>query len=89
MVTIIEALGKNYEKIKLKDNESLFGGKSYDDETLGNFMNECDIPDDYDYGQLCIDLEENGLIAIRPIAHIDQSEREKHRLKKINFLEEW
>ena len=38
MVSIIEALGNDYYDIKLKDNESPYGGKSHMDETLGEFM---------------------------------------------------
>ena len=89
MVTILEALGENYKEIKLKDNESLYGGKNNSNEKLGNFMGDCNITKDDDYGQLCIDLEKCGLMAIRPIAHIDQSERKENELKVFNFLEEW
>ena len=89
MVTIIEALGKNYAKIKLKDNESLYGGKSYDGETLGDYLKETNKSPYFDYGKFCIDLEQSGLKAIRPIAHVDQSEREENGLKVYNLLEEW
>ena len=85
MITIIEAIGKNYKKIKLKDNESYHGGKKHMNETLDEFMKECNISPYEDYAKLCISLEECGLKAVRPLVYIDLSDNEE----KINLLEDW
>ena len=89
MITIIEALGKDYKKIELYDNECLTGGKSHCDETLGEFMAECGIDENMDYGELCVKLEKCGIQAVRPIAFVDQSERIEQGLKVYNLLEEY
>lgn len=89
MVTIKEALGINYSKILLKDNESLCGGKSESDETLGMFMDECDISPEDDYGELCVELEQCGLKAIRPIAHIELESRYELGYDEIDLLKDW
>lgn len=89
MVNIIDAIGKDYQKIRLKDNESLTGGKSYHNETLGNLMEECGILPTDDYGELCVELEKCGLVAVRPIAHIDLSDRIAEELPVPNLLKEW
>lgn len=89
MVSIIKAIGKNYENVLLKDNESTTGGKSHSEETLGEFMAECEISPNSDYGELCITLEKNGLCAVRPIAHIDQSGREEAGYTIYNLLRDW
>lgn len=85
MITIIEAIGKNYKKVKLKDNESYHGGKRHMNETLGEFMKECNISPYEDYAKLCVSLEELGLIAVRPLTFVDLSDNEK----EINLLENW
>ena len=89
MVTIREALGENYKDILLKDNESLYGGKSCDNETLGMFMEGGNWTPEDDYGELCIDLEQCGLMAIRPIAHIDLENRYEEGFSEINLLKDW
>lgn len=71
MVSIIEALGNNYKTISLEDNESIYGGKSHISEKLEEFMEIGEIKETDDYGELCIRLEECGIKAIRPIAHVN------------------
>ena len=89
MVTIIEALGTNYKNIILEDNESVFGGTSCHNETLGEFMAMTEIKETYDYGELCITLEQNGIKAPRPIKHIDLSENPNNTfIDKYNELNE-
>ena len=74
MITIIEALGKNYKDIVLEDNESIFGGTAHHNETLGEFMATSEIQETYDFGELCTRLEECGIKAPRPIKYINLSE---------------
>lgn len=71
MVSIIEALGNDYKNISLEDNESIYGGKSHINEELEEFMETAEIKETDDYGELCIRLEECGIKAIRPIAHVN------------------
>lgn len=89
MVTIREALGENYKSILLKDNESLYGGKCDDNETLGMFMEGGNWTPEDDYGELCIDLEQCGLKAIRPIAHIELQSRYESGYDEIDLLKDW
>ena len=89
MVSIKYALGENYRQIKLKDNESLTEGKAHSEETLGELMDEIGVDENADYGMFCIHLEEAGLMAIRPIAHIELEERIESGLPIPNLLEEW
>lgn len=72
MVSILEALGENYWSIKLYDNESPYGGKSHSDEVLGEFMCECDINYMDDFGELCVTLEQCGIMSPRPINHVER-----------------
>lgn len=71
MVSIIEALGNNYKTILLEDNESIYGGTAHLAETLKEFMGTAELKETDDYGELCIRLEECGIKAIRPIAHVN------------------
>ena len=89
MVSIKEALGKNYKNIILQDNESICGGVSYNNETLGMFMNYFKIKETDDYGDLCIKLERCGIKAIRPLMYIDLSESPNNiYLDKCNKINE-
>ena len=71
MVSIIEALGNDHKTILLEDNESIYGGTAHLAETLKEFMGTSELKETDDYGELCIRLEECGIKAIRPIAHVN------------------
>ena len=71
MVSIVEALGKDYYNIKLYDNENPYGGKAHMDEVLGEFMEVGEISPKDDYGELCVTLEQCGIMSIRPLVHIE------------------
>ena len=71
MVTIKEALGKNFKQIILEDNESIHGGTTEHNETLETFMNYAELTKDDDYGELCKRLEQCGIKAIRPLKYIN------------------
>ena len=42
-LNIKEALGDNYAKIILQDDDTPYGGTAFEDETLGEFMDEVGI----------------------------------------------
>ena len=47
MISIIDFFGENYKEFRLKDDNTDTGGISHSEETLGEFMDECDInPED-------------------------------------------
>ena len=83
MITIKEALGKNFKQIILEDNESIYGGTTEQNETLETFMNYANLTKDDDYGELCKALEQCGIKAIRPLNYINLSGNETPNKLKI------
>lgn len=65
--SIINILGKNWKNIKLYDNNSLsYGGISREEETLGDFCDECNInPYETTIGTLQKSLRECGIKQIK------------------------
>lgn len=67
MISIKSALGPQWSKIKLRDDETPYGGISYDGETLDNFMAETEISPNDSIGKLQKGLKDCGIMQI-PIA---------------------
>lgn len=85
MITIEEALGKNFKQLILENNESIYGGITEHNETLETFMNHAGLTKNDDYGELCKSLEQCGIKAIRPLNYINLNENEtpnKIKIKK-------
>lgn len=55
---------ENWKNIELFDDETEYGGISYDGETLDNFVGECDISRDISIEELNKELKDCG---IKPI----------------------
>lgn len=60
-MNIVDKLGDNYYDMELKDDESLIGGKSYIDETLGEFMLDVGIVKNDSYKLLCETMKKCGV----------------------------
>lgn len=60
MITIAEALGKEYKDIELEDDALTTGGIAHQGETLGEFM-ENDIHEEDSIGELQKSLKECGI----------------------------
>ena len=56
---------RNWEDIELFDDETEYGGISYDGETLDNFVGECDISEDITIGELNEELKSCGIKPIK------------------------
>ena len=61
MISIIEFFGENYRDFRLKDDNTSTGGVSHPDETLDEFMAECDITFNDDIITLARALVECGV----------------------------
>lgn len=64
MITIAEALGKEYKDIELEDDALTTGGIAHQGETLGEFM-EDDIHEEDSIGKLQKSLKECGIKQIQ------------------------